>query len=414
MTEPSDTPLTVLDDVFSEEDLRQVETRTRAVPNLPKVIALGDLQTPCYGNDPSELIKNRFFYRKGILLIVGPTGIGKSSFGMQLVIYLAIGKTLFGIRVGEVYHAKGMRILFIQAENDEGDLAEMRDGVLRGCADLTPEEKQKAQENILTVTLNDRTGEAFAETMEELLVSEGPFDLVMVDPVFSFIQGDTNSNRDVSDFVRNQITPIIHRQDVGLILVHHTAKPSKGREKDNWSGNDMAYLGTGASEFANAARAVIAIRSVGSYSVYQLLAAKRGRRLGWEDEGGNPSYSKHIAHHGEPGVICWREAKDEEVLSVMSPKIRLVKKAPVYEILNLIREYPEQNQNWYIQQALPRFGCTSNTIQARITELCADKLAEGHAHGRERRYRITAAGSTYLQGKDLKINWAGLSTGEGS
>ena len=33
-------------------------------------------------NDPSELLRNRFLCRGGGLLLVGPTGIGKSSLSM--------------------------------------------------------------------------------------------------------------------------------------------------------------------------------------------------------------------------------------------------------------------------------------------------------------------------------------------
>ena len=36
-----------------------------------------------------------------------------------------------------------MRVLLIQAENDEGDLAEMRNGVLAGCAELKEPTKPK-------------------------------------------------------------------------------------------------------------------------------------------------------------------------------------------------------------------------------------------------------------------------------
>lgn len=83
--------------------------------------------------------KHRFLYRGGIALLCGPTGIGKSSFLMQLAIYLAAGLALFGIEPGDTFAGIGMKILLIQAENDEGDLAEMRDGVLVGCEGLTPD-----------------------------------------------------------------------------------------------------------------------------------------------------------------------------------------------------------------------------------------------------------------------------------
>ena len=82
------------------------------------------------------MIRHRFLYRKGICLLLGPTGVGKSSFLMQWAIYLGAGRTLFGLEPGQRYR-DGMKILLIQAENDEGDLAEMRDGVLAGSTELS-------------------------------------------------------------------------------------------------------------------------------------------------------------------------------------------------------------------------------------------------------------------------------------
>ena len=64
----------------------------------------------------------------------------------------AVGKPFFGIVPGEIYQKKGMRILLVQAENDEGDLAEMRDGVERGSAELTPEENALARRRIAACT----------------------------------------------------------------------------------------------------------------------------------------------------------------------------------------------------------------------------------------------------------------------
>jgi hypothetical protein len=56
------------------------------------------------------------------------------------------------------------------------------------------------------------------------------------------------------------------------------------------------------------------VRSVGSHSVFELRAAKRGGRLGWrEADGVTKAFSQLIAHAEEPGVICWREANASEL-----------------------------------------------------------------------------------------------------
>ncbi len=97
-------------------------------PNLPPPEArlVGALVTPVDG-DPNELLKFRFLCRGGALLIVGPAGVGKSTLAMQAALCWAIERDFFGI-----VPARPLRSLMIQSENDEGDLAEMRDGVLAG------------------------------------------------------------------------------------------------------------------------------------------------------------------------------------------------------------------------------------------------------------------------------------------
>jgi len=66
------------------------------------------------------LLGNRYLCRGGGLLLVGPSGIGKSALSMQSMILWALGLPCFDIKP-----AKPLKSLLIQAENDDGDLAEM-------------------------------------------------------------------------------------------------------------------------------------------------------------------------------------------------------------------------------------------------------------------------------------------------
>ena len=71
-----------------------------AGPALPPRVFWGDLKAPVYGDDPTELIRNRFLYKGGMGLICGPTGIGKSAFVAQMMTHFAAGRALFGIEPG--------------------------------------------------------------------------------------------------------------------------------------------------------------------------------------------------------------------------------------------------------------------------------------------------------------------------
>jgi hypothetical protein len=169
------------------------------------------------------------------------------------------------------------------------------------------------------VTEDAKTREGFALLLDQILAQHKP-DLVMTDPALAYLGGDASSQRDVSPFLRNMLNPVIHRHNVGFLLVHHVNKPPTGEQKSNWQAGDFAYLGAGSAEFANWARAVIAIRSIGSDSIFELLLAKRGRRARWTDQDGRPTTRRYIAYHRDAGVICWREASHDEVAPFLPPE----------------------------------------------------------------------------------------------
>ena len=275
-------------------------------PLPPKTKHLGELARRTV-DDPNELLRRGFLCRGGGLLLVGPTGIGKSSFAMQCMILFALGRAAFGIQP-----ARPLKSLLIQAENDEGDLAEMRDGVIAGLH-LSPQEIETVYANVITAHENTRTSAPFTEhTLAPLLEAHRP-DLVWIDPALSYLGGEANSQRDVGGFLRNLINPLLSQFHCAAVVVHHSNKPPSGREKPDWNGGDYAYLGGGSAEFANWARAVLAIRSVGSHSIFELRAGKRGGRIGWKNSAGETDYAKLIGHATEPGVICWREVDPSEL-----------------------------------------------------------------------------------------------------
>jgi hypothetical protein len=320
-------------------------------------------------NDPSELLRHRYLCLGGGLLLVGPTGIGKSSFSMQAMILWAIGRAAFAIKP-----ARPLKSLLIQAENDDGDLAEMRDGVIAGL-NLTDIEKQSAMANVIVAREDTRTGMVFfAGTVRPLLAEHRP-DLLWIDPALSYLGAEANSQKDVGGFLRNQLNPLLREFNCGAVVVHHTNKPASGREKPDWSGGDFAYLGGGSAEWANWARAVIAIRSLGSHSVFEVRAAKRGGRLGWtEADGVTKAYAKLIAHATEPGVICWRDANISELPEAGGVK-RTCTKVDV-----LVHVPPTKPMAKDELRALANSaGVALNKINSMIAELVADgALFEWH------------------------------------
>ncbi len=315
-------------------------------------------------NDPAELLKHRFLCRGGGLLLVGPTGIGKSSLSMQNMILWALGREAFGIAP-----ARPLKSLLIQAENDDGDLAEMRDGVIGGLG-LPEESAQQAMENIIVVREDCRTGLLFfLETMRPALAAHRP-DLLWIDPALAYLGGEANSQKDVGGFLRNLLNPLLREFDCGCVVVHHTNKPPSGKEKPDWQAGDFAYLGGGSAEWANWARAVIVLRSVGSHSVFELRAAKRGPRLRWrEPDGVTPGFSKMIGHATEPGVICWREADSGEVPADKNAK-------RIFTREDVLAHVPVQGEisKEALRSKANRAGLPINKVNGLIAELLEDGL----------------------------------------
>jgi hypothetical protein len=253
-----------------------------------------------------NLLGNRWLCRNGGLLFAAPTGIGKTTFVLQASIKWSLGLDHFGINP-----SGKLRVLIIQAENDDGDIAEIREGIFRGLS-LDKQKQAKACAAIQVVCESSATGPNFVALVARLVAEHKP-DLVVIDPLFAYLGDSVNEQKAVSAFLRNGLNPILREHGCGLILVHHTNKPATGKEKPDWRAGDFAYLGAGTAELANWARAVMGIRSLGSHTIFTVELAKRGRRAGVVNDNGEPVYRFYIKH-AEQG-ICWEPATDEDFVA---------------------------------------------------------------------------------------------------
>ena len=241
-------------------------------------------------DDPAIILGDSYLCRGAGLLFAGPSGIGKSSFIMQCAILWATQLIAFGIPP-----RFPVKSLMVQSENDDGDLAEMRDGVLAGM-DLTDEQRDTAMKNILVVTEDSRTAADFTNYTIAPLLEEHTPDLLWIDPALAYLGGETSKQKDVGYFLRNLINPLIHKAKCGCVIVHHTNKPTKGEEKSSWRAGDLAYLGSGSIEWTNWARAILCIQSIGSHTVFKLVAPNAAdASIGPKKMRKPGTYSKHIA-----------------------------------------------------------------------------------------------------------------------
>ena len=80
-----------------------------------------------------------------------------------------------------LHPTRAHRILIFQSENDDHEVAFMRDGVVNGLA-LTPEQAANASARIMVVWEDMRTGKPFVDEVIKPHVAEFQPDIVILDP----------------------------------------------------------------------------------------------------------------------------------------------------------------------------------------------------------------------------------------
>ena len=252
----------------------------------PKAITLRELEETIRMEgeaDPNELIKRRFICKGGAGILAAETGCGKSSFVMQIALHWGAGLACFGLEP-----TRPLRILLIQAENDDRDLQEEISGVCRGAWEIGRLSKTQiaaAKEAVKVISDATHSGDVFIAMLHDVLAREPETDLVIVDPLFSFAGCDLNDQESVSRFLRNQINPLLQAYGVAMLFVHHTQKPTRTAAPN--ANFNTAYSYHGSAEIINWARFALILerfKDKNSKLFFRLSAPKRGRRLGWESD----------------------------------------------------------------------------------------------------------------------------------
>lgn len=222
-------------------------------------------------NDPSILLGNRYLNRGDGAVLVGTSGIGKSSMSIQMATLWALGMPAFGIKPNGP-----LRSLIIQSEDSDGDIAEIW-ASLHHKLNLTPEQINLLRSRVIVV--NDRTnrGRKFLSAARRAVEAHKP-DLLWINPLQAFMDGDVTESKDLGAFLREGINGINTPPSMATILVHHTTKPSADAKEKLW--HEVMYDMAGGAELINWARAIMSLRASAQDGEFNLVLAKRGRRAG--------------------------------------------------------------------------------------------------------------------------------------
>ncbi len=275
--------------------------------DLPQLYRLDDVQKVDIFPDPTCILGARWLCKGGSLTIVSSSGVGKSSFVLQLAVALTTAVPFFGIAHPD---EKPLRVGLIQAENDWGDIREALEGTLiwlcstgRGTRDMVP----RMQENLHFFRENTKTGAAFLALLRQL-IKEHRLDVIILDPLMAFFGDDVADQKAMSLFLRNTLQPILEETGAVVVIVHHTAKP---KHEPNRNASEIAYLGAGSSELTNWSREVAVLQREGERKdkrdpAFRFTLCKRGNRAGLLDDQGERATAIRIDHAKEG--IFWRYA----------------------------------------------------------------------------------------------------------
>jgi hypothetical protein len=245
----------------------------------------------------------RWLERQNGAFVVGPSGVGKSTFVIQASILWACNKEAFGIKPNG-----SLRLLIVQSEDDDNDITEMARMI--DHSNLSSADKELVGKNTHVEFVNDSWGQKFLTRLEDYINQYRP-DIVFINPYSAFVGGkglmDEESN---VDFLRHGLNRLLIEYDCAAILVHHTPK-THSRNTDDWDVIDYSYSAAGWAVLTNWARAVLVIDPADqkvSPGVFKFVAAKRGERIGWATK------VKYFSH--SPLRMQWIPSTQVEITKV--------------------------------------------------------------------------------------------------
>ena len=314
-------PFVCAEAIFEQKDLNRDEEaaaesmRRRQQPKKKNGIRLSEWREPTEEEEREDTLFEGGWLRKTqTCMLVSTSGAGKSSMSIQFVHAWALGRPMFGIAP-----TRPLKIGIFQSEDDRYALKKffrsMRTGFARyyGWTDADIDEARK---NIALLDDEGKRGGEFIELVREAQRTERaengtPFDIIMINPLYKFVEGDLSKPEVVDQFM-GQLDSVIKDPLLksAAFIYHHTPKPPTQRGNPEFgTGNNAQYAGYGSSYLQNHVRAALTvIRKPSKEAVkrasreFWLTAAKGGDALDWPDD------RKTIRHAPrESKLIFWLE-----------------------------------------------------------------------------------------------------------
>lgn len=258
-------------------------------------------------NDPNALIgANRWLCKGGSIVIVGQAGTGKSALNLQLATGWALNRPDMSFGVAA---KRPLTSLILQAENDDGDLAEAAQGVFKAF-DLGPDDRAVLRKNIRWHRITTLTGEPLLQAVADLVRLTKP-DICWLDPLMSYIGDDISKQEVIAKFCNNGLSAISLETGVIFAIIHHTGKPPKDAQLKPANSSDLAYAGLGSSTLTNWAREVAVLKREGDSdpATFTWTMCKRRKRAGLTHFGTSIATEQIYIRHSSDGTIRWEQCE---------------------------------------------------------------------------------------------------------
>ena len=327
--------------------------------DFPEEITTDVLESYDVLNDPNTVIGHgRWLQKGGSLLITAQSGIGKSSFSMQMSMSWACGRELFGIPA-----KRPLKIGILQAEGDVGDMAQAFQGVMSGMR-LNDEEKGMIRQNLHFFNESSKRGNDIIQLARKIVVRH-KLDVIVLDPLMAYIGGNINDNVDVTNFCRGLLEPMLKETGCIAILIHHEGKPKAKELTDGQTFSDIMYSGTGGAELVNYVRAVLNIRRESKdQPVFSFMLSKRGKEAGMRTPDGKPTLTLKLKH------------ADDRVFWEVAPL------GGGFELLKVGQQYqhfgtkPKISRGALIEELMDQYKLQRDQAEALIKAMTANGIIE--------------------------------------
>lgn len=163
--------------------------------------------------------------KNGVMILAGPSGIGKSQFSIQYMAHLAMGKNFMHYKID-----RPQKIGFLSLEMGDMELKHMLTSMYpewqKTCS---PTELSLLNENLKLIPVGESLpmNASFGQDVMLQYIENNDWDGVFIDSIGSAILGNISSSETVQSFT-NFNDKIRKRYGIFLWYIHHFRKPAPG------------------------------------------------------------------------------------------------------------------------------------------------------------------------------------------